>query len=146
MFACWRRGLRHDCKLESAFLVGIQNGKQRLIGSNFHRGLGCEPFHLEDELWVKVIYDFAAAHRRARIDRGHLLRSLTPLYMARVASFVIETAELGPEDVDEKIEGLCRAYEEAKPYLIANWTGKTPPESAAPPAEEKAKMREVHHD
>jgi hypothetical protein len=52
---------------------------------------GAQAFHLDDELWMRIIFDFACAHRRRRLERGHLLRSLTPLYLARVASFVIET-------------------------------------------------------
>jgi glucosylglycerate synthase len=105
-------------------------------------------FHLDDELWVRVIYDFASAHKRGKLDRGHLMKSLTPLYMARVASFVLETEELGPEEVEQKMEGLCRTYEEAKPYLVANWAGVAPPAegSRRPSAAEKAKMKEVHHD
>lgn len=136
---------RHGCQdLGEIWSVALAKDTMRRIAA-----LARQPddaFHLDDDLWVKVIYDFAAAHRRSRIDRGHLLRSITPLYMARVASFVIETAELGPDEVDEKIEGLCRAHEEGKPYLLANWAGKAPPEGAAHPAEEKAKMKEVHHD
>jgi hypothetical protein len=53
--------------------------------------------------------------------RGHLLRSLTPLYLARVASFVIETRMLVAAEVEEKIESLCRTFEENKPYLAARW-------------------------
>jgi glucosylglycerate synthase len=92
-----------------------------------------EEFHLADELWVRIIYDFACAHRKHTIERGHLLRSLTPLYLARVASFVLETHTLFSAEVEEKIERLCRAYEELKPYLVANWTGV--PSPAAPSAE-----------
>jgi glycosyltransferase involved in cell wall biosynthesis len=79
------------------------------------------PFHMDDGLWVRVIYDFAAAYNRGSVDRSHLLRSLTPLYMARVASFVVETRPLSSQQVEEKIEQLCRSYEELKPYLTAHW-------------------------
>ena len=84
---------------------------------------GGAPFHMEDGLWVRVVYDFAAAYHRGSVDRSHLLRSLTPLYLARVASFVVETRALSSQEVEEKIEQLCRSYEDLKPYLIANWTG-----------------------
>lgn len=103
-------------------------------------------FHLDDELWVRVVYDFACAHKNRVLDRGHLLRSLTPLYLARVASFVIETESLFPAQVDEKIEDLCYCFEAWKPYLIANWTG-APAEGAQftpPPASRPAE--EVHRD
>ena len=55
------------------------------------------------------------SHRR--LERGHLLRSLTPLYLARVASFVIETREMFAGEVENRIEALCLAFENAKPYL-----------------------------
>jgi hypothetical protein len=63
--------------------------------------------HIEDELWVKVIYDFASAYKRLPVERGHLLRSLTPLYLARVASFVLEAQNLLSLEFEEKIERLC---------------------------------------
>lgn len=81
-------------------------------------GLG---FHLDDELWVRLIYDFACTSRARRLDRGLLLKSITPLYLARVASFVIETAEMGAPEVEERIERLCLTFEEMKPYLIQQW-------------------------
>ncbi|MBL0159898.1 MAG: glycosyl transferase family 2 [Bryobacterales bacterium] len=80
-------------------------------------------FHLKDDLWVRLLYEFAAAHRFKPLERGHLLRSLTPLYIARVASFVIETRDLGAAAVEDRIEQLCRCFEEMKPYLIALWAG-----------------------
>ncbi len=84
-------------------------------------------FHLDDELWARIIYDFACAYHRRAIDRGHLLRSLTPLYLARVASFVIETENLLPGEVEERIEALCQCYEDLKPYLAARWRQEPPP-------------------
>jgi glucosylglycerate synthase len=78
-------------------------------------------FHLEDELWVRIVYDFACACRRHPLERGHLLRSFTPLYLARVASFVIETRDAFAAEVEEKIERLCLCFERWKPYLISSW-------------------------
>jgi glycosyltransferase involved in cell wall biosynthesis len=85
-----------------------------------------ENFHLDDELWVRIIYDFACAHKNRSLDRGHLLRSLTPLYLARVASFVLETQALYSPEVEAKIEHLSKCYEDLKPYLISNWSGSSP--------------------
>jgi hypothetical protein len=78
-------------------------------------------FHLPDKLWVQVIYDFAAAYRRRVISSEHLLRSLTPIYLGRVASFVVETRDSYAEEVEEKIERLCLLYEEHKPRLVQQW-------------------------
>jgi hypothetical protein len=78
---------------------------------------------MEDDLWVRVICDFASAHRRNPIERGHLLRSLAPLYMARVASFVLEVHSLNAAEVEDRIERLCQCFEDQKPYLRALWAG-----------------------
>jgi len=106
------------------------------------------PFHLEDDLWVRVVYDFAVACKRGKVDRGQLLRSLTPLYLARVASFVIETQPLSSREVEEKIEQLCRTYEDLKPYLVAGWNSpgaaETGEEKPAPAQDEK-REQEVHY-
>lgn len=80
-------------------------------------------FHVDDDLWARIVYDFACAYRQRRLDRGHLLRSLTPLYLARVASFVLDTEELLPDAIEQKIEDLCLAFEAGLPYLAAHWSG-----------------------
>jgi hypothetical protein len=78
-------------------------------------------FHLEDELWTRVILDFACAYKQHPLSSAHLLQSLTPLYLARVASFVYETQSLRSTQVEDKIEQLCMTFENLKPYLLAHW-------------------------
>jgi glycosyltransferase involved in cell wall biosynthesis len=85
---------------------------------------GGKGFHLEDELWTKVVLDFAAAYRLNPLARGHILKSLTPLYLARVASFVLETETMVAADVEERIEQLCLTFEGLKPYLALRWSGE----------------------
>ncbi len=78
-------------------------------------------FVFSNELWVGIIYSFAlAAHTRA-INKEHLLKALTPLYIGKTASFVKETAESTPEQVEEKIEELSRLFEDKKNILRENW-------------------------
>jgi len=106
------------------------------------------PFHMEDDLWVRVVYDFAAAYNRGAVDRSHLLRSITPLYLARVASFVLDTRTLSSSQVEEKIEQLCRCYEELKPYLIGRWShpdATAAPEQTLPPAPSEMRDEEAHY-
>lgn len=81
-------------------------------------------FHFEDDLWVRTLYEFAATHRNEPLERGHMLRSLTPLYLARVASFVIETGPLNADAVEQRIEQLCRCFELHRPYLLELWNGE----------------------
>ena len=83
-----------------------------------------EKFHFPDETWVTLVFDFALAYHRRTIDRQHLLKSLTPLYIGRVASFVLDTLELDDQAAEEKIESLCLVYEQMKPYLTQRWAGK----------------------
>jgi hypothetical protein len=80
-----------------------------------------ERFRFPPGLWVKVIYDFAAAYHNPAINRDHLLRSLTPLYLGRTASFVNETQDADAVQVEEVIEGICREFEIQKNYLVERW-------------------------
>jgi glucosylglycerate synthase len=81
-------------------------------------------FRFPKELWVRTIYDVAAAYHATVISRDHLLRALTPLYLGRTASFVLETADATAEDVEAIIEGLCRDFEAMKPYLVERWDSR----------------------
>ena len=83
-------------------------------------------FELDDELWVHLVCDFAAAYHHRVIDRQHLVRSFLPLYMGRVASFVREVAASDAAAVEDRLERLCLAFESAKPYLLERW-GASPP-------------------
>jgi len=94
---------------------------QALLGVCREAEANPRQWRLPDYLWARVILDFACAHRAMPVERGHLLRSLTPLYLGRVASFVMETEPLVSAEVEDRIEQLCLAFEAAKPYLTARW-------------------------
>jgi glucosylglycerate synthase len=78
-------------------------------------------FRMPDDLWVRIVYDFALAHRLRTISRDHLLRSITPLYLGWIASYALEMETAGPSEVEARIERLARAYEAGKPYLVSRW-------------------------
>ena len=78
-------------------------------------------FHIPDELWVRIIYDFALAHRLRTINRDHLLRSLTPLYLGWVASYARELETAEENAIEHRLERLALAYEMGKPYLVSRW-------------------------
>lgn len=80
-----------------------------------------EEFRITDEIWVEIIYRFALAAHGKLMNKEHLLKSLTPLYIGRTASFVIEAWESSADDVESKIEKLCRTFEDKKSLLIENW-------------------------
>jgi glycosyltransferase involved in cell wall biosynthesis len=83
--------------------------------------LSDEAFSFPQDLWVRMIYDFAIAYHKGSIHRDHLLKSMIPLYLGRVASFVKENIESSASEVEGKVESLCRVFEELKPYLIELW-------------------------
>jgi len=87
--------------------------------------LATEAFSFPRELWGRVVYDFAIAYHRGPVHRDHLLKSMIPLYLGQVASFVRENQESSTEEVEEAIESLCRVFEEMRPYLIERWNGTT---------------------
>lgn len=78
-------------------------------------------FSLPDDLWVRMVYDLAAAFHHRVMDRDTLLRAALPLYMGRVASFVLEVFDAQAAQVEERIERLCLAFEEQKDYLRRRW-------------------------
>jgi glucosylglycerate synthase len=83
--------------------------------------LSDERFGFPSELWVRVIYDFAAGFHREVVHRDHLLKSMVPLYLGWVASFFKENRGASASAVEEKIEGLCGHFEKQKPYLLERW-------------------------
>jgi glycosyltransferase involved in cell wall biosynthesis len=85
------------------------------------RSMPAARFYIPDEVWVEIIFAFALAAHRRIINKEHLLKSLTPLYIGRTASFVIDTKESGAEEVEEKIERLCMLFEGKKYQLLADW-------------------------
>ena len=87
-------------------------------------------FELDDELWVRLVSDFAVAYHQRVMDRPHLVRSFLPLYMGRVASFIREVAASDAEAVEDRLERLCLAFESAKPYLLERWREPRPTRQA----------------
>jgi glucosylglycerate synthase len=80
-----------------------------------------QAFQLPDELWVRIVYDFALAHRLRTISRTHLLGALSPLYLGWVASYALEVGNASAADAEQRLEKLARAYEDGKPYLLSRW-------------------------
>lgn len=80
-----------------------------------------DAFRVDPALWARTIYDFAMGHRLRVIPRDHLLRSLTPLYLAWLTSFILEVRHLAPEEAEARIERLCTVFETEKPYLVSQW-------------------------
>jgi hypothetical protein len=91
---------------------------QTLLGLKRLATLPPESFLLPDALWARIVFDFLLAYRLRTINRGHLLGALTPLYLAWVASHLLQSAHADPE---RHIEAVATAFEAEKPYLDSRW-------------------------
>lgn len=80
-----------------------------------------QPLHFPDRLWVRAVYDFAAAYHRRVLPGDQLIGSMVPLYLGRTASFVLQTAESDADQVEAAIRGLADEYLSQKGYLLQRW-------------------------
>ena len=83
--------------------------------------VGEESFRYSDELWVRTIYEFAASYHKQVMNRDHIVQALAPLYRGRAFTFLAENRDASAEEVETKVEGLCREFENRKPYLLGMW-------------------------
>jgi hypothetical protein len=117
-------------RMLDAFQLGVRNLREvwalilppvTLLELTKLSRLSPDEFHMEDSLWVRVVYDFALAHRLRNIHRTHLFGALTPLYLGWVASYAVEINRTGIATAQERVEQLARTYESEKPYLLSRW-------------------------
>ena len=80
-----------------------------------------EQFRLTDNVWSRIVYDFALAYRLRTLSRVHLLGALTPLYLGWVASYAQEVAQADAIAAEQRIEKLAKTYEEEKGYFVSRW-------------------------
>jgi hypothetical protein len=76
-------------------------------------------FHMPENLWARIVYDFLVAYRLRTINRGHLLGALIPLYLAWVAGHINIIAS--GADPEHHIEAVAAAFDADKPYLVSRW-------------------------
>jgi len=79
-------------------------------------------FDFPPDLWARIIYDFAIAFHRKKMAPSHLIKSLTPLYIGKTASFILAVESLDAAGAEVEIEKLCAAFERNKDYLVSSWT------------------------
>jgi len=80
-----------------------------------------DEFRMPGDLWVRLVYEYAVAYHARRPNPAHLLATLTPLYLARTASWVREAAAYGAPEVEAALDALCLRFEALKPAFLAAW-------------------------
>jgi glycosyltransferase involved in cell wall biosynthesis len=83
-----------------------------------------DSFRYPDELWVRTVYEFAAAYHREVISPDHVIQALAPLYRGKAYTFLVENRDASADEVEERIENLCLTFERLKPYLLELWNGR----------------------
>jgi hypothetical protein len=78
-------------------------------------------FRFPPRVWARVVSDFAVAHHARRLARDHLLRAMTPLYLGRVAAFLLEAQAARPSETPAILDDIGQAFEAEKPRLVARW-------------------------
>ena len=77
-----------------------------------------------DDLWARLVYDLAAAYHHRVSERDALVRATLPLYMGRVASFVLEMADADASCVEDADRGVVHDVR-AREGLSASAVGVT---------------------
>jgi glycosyltransferase involved in cell wall biosynthesis len=80
-----------------------------------------EEFRFPDTVWTRTVYDFFLGYHLRVIDRDHLLRAMTPIYLGFLASVVQEVQGASASGAEQRLERLCAVFEAQKRYLIARW-------------------------
>jgi len=86
--------------------------------------LGSADFHLPTATWVRILYGLAATFHSWTRNRFKIIEVVTPLYYARVASFVRQTWDMTSEAAENLVEEQALRFEEFKDYLLKVWTEK----------------------
>jgi hypothetical protein len=85
-------------------------------------------FFLDVSAWARIVYEIAATFHHWPQDRAKLVDLISPLYEARVASFINETFEMTTAEAEQVIERQAEVFENEKPYLLKCWeTGESGP-------------------
>jgi len=82
-------------------------------------------FHFPTNAWVQILYELAAVFHLWTVNRNKLLDVMTPLYFARVASFVRQSWEMSSAEAEALVEEQAIKFEEQKDYLIKVWGEKS---------------------
>jgi hypothetical protein len=116
MLAVFREGLKDLREIWVAILGAGDFAELERLGSH-----SLEDFRFPASLWTRIVYDYALAYHKKKLSREHLLKSLTPLYLGKTASFVLETEKGGQDEAEALIENLCREFETGKDHIISSW-------------------------
>lgn len=117
MVHAFEQGVRDFSPLHAQFLSApVRDGLGHLVGQ------APESFTMPVDLWVNLVYDFALGYHHHRLPVDHLLKTLTPLYLGRTASWVNQARDYGAAEVERELDALSERFESLKPVLLEAWS------------------------
>jgi len=81
--------------------------------------------HFGAKLWARTVYDFSTVYNQGEGDPDKIVAALLPLYYARCASLMRETA-MEPEAVELAVQEQANQFAIEKPYLVHLWETYVP--------------------
>lgn len=75
-------------------------------------------FDFPDQLWAKIIYDFAFIYQTWSRNRRRLVDIIAPLYFGKVGAFCQRVADMDSKGAEEVIEQEAQEFEKLKSYLV----------------------------
>jgi glucosylglycerate synthase len=109
---------RHDIKEIQPLLEGVLDPA---VLSRLVEDVDAGEPRLDDELWVRIVYNLLDAANRGSAAVDYLADMFVPLYMWRAARFMSFTAH-EPDDVAQtRLNALCDAFQRLKPALVEGW-------------------------
>jgi glucosylglycerate synthase len=117
MLAIFRAGLKDLREIWIEILGAGDFGEVKSLGIHPDR-----EFRFPLKLWTRIVYDYALAYHKRKLPHEHLLKSLTPLYLGKTASFIMEVENMEQDEAEGEIEKLCLEFERNKDHLIHTWT------------------------
>lgn len=127
-------GLEHvnvnTARMLNLFREGLNNLREiwvEILGTGDFReverlgALADSEFCFPIGLWTRIIYDYAIAFHQNKLPAEHLIKSLTPLYLGKTASFILAAKDMEGHEAEAEIEKLCMEFENNKDYLVTSW-------------------------
>lgn len=82
-------------------------------------------YHFPAELWARVVFDFAVVYNKGEGDPDKVVAALLPLYYARAATIMKETASR-PDAIERAVAAQAETFAAEKPYLMRRWETYVP--------------------
>lgn len=87
--------------------------------------------HMDVDFWIELLFDFAITFHRWPKDKHKFVQTVTPIYFARIGSFLNEAKDLSNADAEQLIEKQAERTEALKPYLLEHWEENSVREQSA---------------